>query len=207
MKKRVKMRQKILKCVSVSLAFLFLFSCITVNIYFPEAEVKKAAEEIVNEIVKEEGEKEKKDKKVQMMEMDQLSLSLGSSLSLLPTVYVQQETQVSTPKIRALQNAMAERRPKLKPFFSSGNIGEMNDGYIKIRDESGLNLKDKALLRNMVNDENNDRRNMYAEVAVAMEIDTSQISRIQKIFAQLWVKNAQQGWWIQKENGEWVKKQ
>ena len=207
MKKRVKMRQKILKCVSVSLAFLFLFSCITVNIYFPEAEVKKAAEEIVNEIVKEEGEKEKKDKKVQMMEMDQLSLSLGSSLSLLPTVYVQQETQVSTPKIRALQNAMAERRPKLKPFFSSGNIGEMNDGYIKIRDESGLNLKDKALLRNMVNDENNDRRNMYAEVAVAMEIDASQISRIQKIFAQLWVKNAQQGWWIQKENGEWVKKQ
>jgi len=134
-------------------------------------------------------------------------LSLGSSLSLLPTVYVQQETQVSTPKIRALQNAMAERRPKLKPFFSSGNIGEMNDGYIKIRDESGLNLKDKALLRNMVNDENNDRRNMYAEVAVAMEIDASQISRIQKIFAQLWVKNAQQGWWIQKENGEWVKKQ
>jgi uncharacterized protein YdbL (DUF1318 family) len=207
MKKRVKMRQKILKCVSASLAFLFLFSCITVNIYFPEAEVKKAAEEIVKEIVKEEGEKEKKDKKVQMMELDQLSLSLGSSSSLLPTVYVQQETQVSTPKIRALQNAMAERRPKLKPFFSSGNIGEMNDGYIKIRDESGLNLKDKALLRNMVNDENNDRRNMYAEVAVAMEIDASKISRIQKIFAQLWVKNAQQGWWIQKENGEWVKKQ
>lgn len=201
------MRQKILKCVSVSLAFLFLISCITVNIYFPEAEVKKAAEEIVNEIVKEEGEKEKKDKKVQMMELDQLSLSLGSSSSLLPTVYVQQETQVSTPKIRALQNAMAERRPKLKPFFSSGNIGETNDGHIKIRDESGLNLRDKALLRNLVNDENNDRRNMYAEVAVAMEIDASQISRIQKIFAQLWVKNAQPGWWIQKENGEWVKKQ
>lgn len=201
------MRQKILKCVSVSLAFLFLISCITVNIYFPEAEVKKAAEEIVNEIVKEEGEKEKKDKKFEMIELDQLSLSLGSSSSLLPTVYVQQETQVSTPKIRALQNAMAERRPKLKPFFSSGNIGETNDGYIKIRDESGLNLRDKALLRNLVNDENNDRRNMYAEVAVAMEINASQISRIQKIFAQLWGKNAQPGWWIQKENGEWVKKQ
>lgn len=201
------MRQKIPKCVSVSLVFLFLLSCITVNIYFPEAEVKKAAEEIVSEIVKEEGEKEKKDKKVQMMELDQMSLSLGSSSSLLPSVYAQQETQVSTPKIRALQNAMGERRPKLKPFFESGNIGETNDGFIKIRDESGLNLKDKALLRNLVNDENNDRRNMYAEVAVAQDIKASQIPRIQKIFAELWIREAQPGWWIQKENGEWVKKQ
>ena len=56
------MRQKTLKCVSASLAFVFLLSCITVNIYFPEAEVKKVAEEIVDEIRKDEGEKEKKDK-------------------------------------------------------------------------------------------------------------------------------------------------
>jgi len=201
------MRQKILKCVSVSLAFLFLLSCITVNIYFPEAEVKKAAEEIVDEIRKGEEEKDKKDKEWPMMELDQMSLSMGSSSSLLPTVYVQQETQVSTPKIRALKQSLKERFPKLKPFFDSGNIGETNDGFIKLRDESGLNLRDKALLRNLVNDENNDRRNMYAEVAVAMEIDASQISRIQKIFAQLWVKDAQPGWWIQNENGEWVKKQ
>ncbi|MDH5466700.1 MAG: YdbL family protein [Candidatus Aminicenantes bacterium] len=201
------MRLKSLKWISASLALLFLLSCITVNIYFPEAEVKKAAEEIVDEIRKGEEEKEKKDKKVQMMELDQMSLSLGSSSLLLPSVYAQQETQVSTPKIRALKQSLKERFPKLKPFFDSGNIGETNDGFIKLRDESGLNLKDKALLRNLVNDENNDRRNMYAEVAVAMEIDASQVSRIQKIFAQLWVKDAQPGWWIQKENGEWVKKQ
>ena len=202
------MKQKILKCVSVSLAFLFLLSCITVNIYFPEAEVKKAAEEIVGEIVKEEGGKEKKDKKVQMMELDQMSLSLGSSSSLVPSVFIQEDaTKVSTPKTRALQNAIRERRSKLKPFFESGNIGEKNDGFIEIRDESGLNLRDKALLRSLEKDENNDRRNLYAEVAAAKEIDSSQIPRIQKIFAQEWIKNAEPGWWVQKENGEWVKKQ
>jgi len=203
----VKMKQRILKCVSASLAFLFLFSCITVNIYFPEAEVKKTAEEIVNEIRKDEGEKEKKDKKIQVMGLDQMSLSLGTSSSLLPSVNAQQETQVSTPKIRALKQSMGERFPKLKPFFESGNIGEKNDGFIEVRDESGLNLRDKALLRSLEKDENNDRRNLYAEVATALDIQSSQISRIQKIFAQEWIKNAEPGWWIQKENGEWVKKQ
>ncbi len=48
---------------------------------------------------------------------------------------------------------------------------------------------------------------MYAEVARAMEIDASQIVKIQKIFAAQWIKKAESGWWIQKENGEWAKKQ
>ncbi len=201
------MRLKTLKCVSASLAFLFLLSCITVNIYFPEAEVKKVAEEIVDEIRKDEGEKEKKDKKIQVMDLDQMSLSLGSSSSLVPLVYAQQETEVSTPKIRALKQSMGERFAQLRPFFDSGKIGETNDGFIKIRDESGLNLKDKALLRNLERDENNDRKNLYSEVAVALEVQSSQISRVQKIFAQKWIETAKPGWWIQKESGEWVKKQ
>ena len=201
------MRSKSLKIVSASLFLLFLFSCLTINIYFPEAEVQKAAEEIVDEIRKEEEKKEKKDKDSQMMDMEQEMNSGGGSFTLVSSLYAQEATEVSTPKVRALKQSMKDRFPKLKPFFEKGNVGEGNDGFVKSRDESGLNLKDKAMLRNLVNDENNDRRNMYAEVAVAMEIDASQISRIQKIFAQLWVKDAQPGWWIQKENGEWVKKQ
>jgi len=189
------------------LFLLFLFSCLTINIYFPEAEVQKAAEEIVDEIRKEEEKKEKKDKDSQMMEMEQAMNSGGGSFSLVSSLYAQEETEVTTPKIRALQQSMKDRFPKLKPFFEKGNVGEGNDGFVKSRDESGLNLKDKAMLRNLVNDENNDRKNMYAEVARAKEIDASQIPRIQKIFAALWIKKAEAGWWIQKENGEWAKKQ
>ncbi len=202
------MRTKSLKIVSSSLFLLFLFSCLTINIYFPEAEVQKAAEEIVDEIRKEAEKKEKKDKDSQMIEMDQAISGGGGSFSLVSSLYAQEATEVTTPKIRALKQSIIDRYAKLKPFRDKGNVGEGNDGFVKIRDESGLNLKDKATLRNLVKDENNDRKNMYAEVARAMEIDASQIPKIQKAFAAQWIKKiALPGWWIQDEKGAWTKKQ
>jgi len=122
------MKLKTLKCVSASLVFLFFFSCITVNIYFPEAEVKKVAEEIVDEIRKDEGEKEKKDKKVQVMDLDQMSLSLGSSSSLVPSVYAQQETEVSTPKIRALNSLWEKDSPSSGRSLTAGTSERRTTG-------------------------------------------------------------------------------
>jgi uncharacterized protein YdbL (DUF1318 family) len=191
------MRLKPLKFVSISLTFLFLFSCLTINIYFPEAEVQKTADEIVKEIRKSEEEK-KEEKKI--------LVDRRSSFSLVTAAYAQEEVEVSTPKIRALKQSLKGRFQELRPFFSKGNIGETNDGSIQIRDESGLNLKEKAKLRNLVKDENNDRRNLYAEVAKALDVDPSQINRVRKIFAERWIKEARPGWWIQKEDGGWVKK-
>ncbi len=202
------MKLKSLKFVSASVLILFCFSCLTINIYFPEAEVQKAAEEIVNEIRKEAEEKEKKDKDALMTEIDPMMGSGGESFSLVPSPYAQEEvTEVTTPKIRALIQSMKERFPKIKPFFEKGNIGEGNDGFIHIRNETGLNLKEKSTLRSLHKEENNDRKNLYAEVAKAKDIKSSQIEKIQGVFAQKWIKEALPGWWIQEESGEWVKKQ
>jgi len=199
------MRLKSLKFASISLSFLFLFSCLTINIYFPEAEIRKEAEEIVKEIRKSEEEKKEDKKNVSGVGEAQKILSdRENSFSLIPAAYAQEE--VTNPKIRALKQSLSERFPKLRPFFDKGNIGETNDGFIQMRDESGLNLKEKALLRNLVKDENNDRRNFYAEYAKAKEIDPSQVNRVRKIFAERWINEAKVGWWIQKEDGEWIKK-
>jgi len=201
------MRLKHLKLASIIWSLLFLFSCLTINIYFPEAAVKKTADEIVEEIRKsEEKDKEKKGSGSQENKIKQVLFDRGSSFSLIPSAYAQEETEVSTPKIRALKQSLKERFPKLRPFFNRGNIGETNDGFIRIRDESGLNLKEKALLRNLEKEENNDRRSLYAQVARALDVDRSQIGRVQKIFAERWINNARPGWWIQEENGEWIKK-
>jgi hypothetical protein len=43
-------------------------------------------------------------------------------------------------------------------------------------------------------------------VAQALKIEASQIEKIQKIFADEWAKSAMAGWWIQQEDGTWVKK-
>lgn len=201
------MKLKSLKFASISLSFLFLVSCLTINIYFPEAEIQKTADEIVKEIRKSEEEKREEKKNVSDAGKAQKILSdRGNSFSLIPAAYAQEEVEVSTPKIRALKQSLKERFPKLRPFFDKGNVGETNDGFIRIRDESGLNLKEKALLRNLEKDENNDRRNLYSEIAKALDVDPSQIKKVWKIFAERWINEAKAGWWIQKEDGGWIKK-
>jgi uncharacterized protein YdbL (DUF1318 family) len=168
---------------------VFVLACITVNIYFPEATVKQAAAEIVDEIRKTEG--DKKD---------------PAPFSFVPAAYAQEATNVSTPAVRALKESMKARFAALKPYFDAGNIGESNKGLLEVRDEAGLALQAKGALRNLVKDENGDRTELYAEVAKALAIEASQIEKIQKIFAEEWAKSAAAGWWVQNEAGAWAKK-
>ena len=180
---------------------LFVLACITVNIYFPEATVKQAAAEIVDEIRKTDAEKKAPDAQAVLPEPQR-----APAFSLVPAAYAQEATNVSTPAIRALKDSMKARFTTLKPYFDAGNIGETNKGQIEVRDETGLNLQAKSALRNAVKDENADRSKLYAEVAKALNIEASQIEKIEKIFAVEWAKSAAAGWWVQNEDGTWVKK-
>ena len=114
---------------------------------------------------------------------------------------------MSTPKIRALKQSLREKEPLLLPFFDQVRIGEANDGFIQIRNEDNLSLKDKADLRRLIKEVNSDRESLYAEVASALGIEANQIPRIQKIFAKRWIENSRTGWWIQTDEGEWIRKQ
>jgi len=180
---------------------VFVLACITVNIYFPEATVKQAAAEIVEEIRKDDI-----GKKAPQAALELPALRGSSTFSLVPAAYAQEATTVSTPAIRALKESLKNRFALLKPYFEAGNIGETNTGLLEVRDESGLNLQAKAALRNLVKDENGDRAKLYAAVAQALKIEASQIEKIQKIFAAEWAKSAAAGWWIQQEDGTWAKK-
>jgi len=186
---------------AAAVGLLFILACITVNIYFPEATVKQAAAEIVDEIRKTDAEK-KAPEAVSLLSGPQA----GPSFSLVPAAYAQEATSVSTPAIRALKESMKGRFPTLKPYFDAGNVGESNKGPLEVRDEAGLALQAKAALRNAVKDENADRTKLYAEVAKALNIEASQVEKIQKIFAEEWAKSAQPGWWVQNEAGAWAQK-
>jgi uncharacterized protein YdbL (DUF1318 family) len=159
--------------------------------------LQKTAEEIVDEVRKSGQEGKKKEEK---------SVS-QSAFSLIPAVYAQEEETVSTPKIRALKQSLKDKEPLLKPFFDQGHIGEANNGMIQIRSEEGLSLKDKAELRRLTKEVNSERETLYAEVAKALNIEESQVPRIQKIFARRWIENSPPGWWIQNDDGEWIRKQ
>ncbi len=186
---------------AAAVGLLFVLACITVNIYFPEATVKQAAAEIVDEIRKTEGEKKGPEASFRPP-----ALREAGPFTLVPAAFAQEATSVSTPAIRALKESMRNRFPSLKPYFDAGNVGETNKGWLEVRDEAGLNLQAKAALRNAVRDENADRTKLYAEVAKALAIEANQIEKIQKIFAEEWAKSAAVGWWVQKEDGAWAKK-
>jgi uncharacterized protein len=186
---------------AAAVGLTLILACITVNIYFPEATVKKTAEEIVDEIRKQEAKKE-----------GAAALSPAAPcprtrrFSLVASAYAQEATTVSTPAIRALKEAMKKRFADLKPYFAGGSIGEGNTGLVDVRDEAGLGLQAKAALRKLVKAENEDRTRLYAEVSKALNIEASQVLRVQKIFAESWIASAAPGWWVQQEDGKWVRK-
>ncbi|NLH75568.1 MAG: YdbL family protein [Acidobacteria bacterium] len=186
---------------AAAVGLLFVLACITVNIYFPEATVKQAAAEIVDEIRKTEGEKKAPEAAAALPARRE-----AGPFTLVPAAFAQEATGVSTPAIRALKESMKARFPLLKPYFDAGQIGETNNGLLDVRDEAGLNLQAKAALRNAVRDENGDRTKLYAEVAKALNIEAGQVEKIQKIFAEEWAKSAAPGWWVQGADGAWAKK-
>jgi len=196
------MRKRYALASGAALAAICALACITVNIYFPEATVRQTAQEIVDEIQKKAVEKAGEEA---IKQLSAMSVEVG--FSLVPAAYAQQETTVSNPAIRALKETIADHLAALMPSFASGNVGLTNKGLVKIREEAGLNLQAKAALRKLVNEDNGDRMKLYEEVAKALNIEASQVERIQKIFAENWIKNARPGWWVQKEDGAWIKRE
>ena len=180
---------------------VLILACITVNIYFPEAEVKAAASQIESEIQKEAAAKAGQEpvKKIAV-------LPPAAAFTLVPALCAQEETTVSNPAIRALKDQSASNLAALMPYFNAGNVGLTNNGLVEIRDEGSLSLQGKGTLRKLVKDDNDVRMKLYAEVAKALNIEAGQIAKVQKIFADSRIAAAQAGWWIQKEDGSWAKK-
>jgi uncharacterized protein YdbL (DUF1318 family) len=195
------MRSKGTALTAFAASCVLALACITVNVYFPEAAVKQAAGEIVQEVRHQDTTAKPPAEPVKKQ-----TLSRAAGFSFVPAAFAQQETTVSAPTIRAIKDSLKQRFPTLKPFYDAGNIGENNSGFVEVRNDGSLSLKDKATLRDLVRDENSDRTKLYAEVAKALNIDQSQVGRVQKLFAQSWIDNAATGWWIQKDTGEWSRK-
>lgn len=179
---------------------LGITACVTVNIYFPAAEVEKAAEKIVDDVYGlDNGES-------QNGTSDQSAWTMFVAWLEPTSAWAQDATTVSNAAIRGLKETIAKNHQKLKPFYQQGSVGVTKDGYLEVRDTSGLNLGQVATLRKLVNDDNEARRQLYREVAAALDLNTSQVSKVEDIFARQWRDKAFSGWLVQQDNGSWVKK-
>lgn len=184
------------------IALLLTFACVTVNVYFPAAEVQQAADRIVGEV---HGQNSPQDS-TQTDEQSLLWRQLRSISFFQQEAYAEADINVSTPNIRALKDSIKKRFEDLKPLFDKGVIGETKDGEIAVRSVEGLSLREKADVNRLVKAENADRAALYAEIAKANNLSPDTVSDISQLFANSWRKDADKGWWIQKDNGDWVKK-
>ncbi|WP_244147371.1 DUF1318 domain-containing protein [Desulfovermiculus halophilus] len=185
----------------VGLALLLgLGACVTVNIYFPAAEVEKAAERIVDDVYGQDR------NETGGGGGDQSALQRFLAWLGPDTAWAQEVTSVSNAAIRGLKQTIADNHQKLLPFYRQGAVGIDKDGYLEIRNTQELNLGQVAALRKTVAKDNEARRQLYREVAAALQLDPSNVSRVEEIFARQWREKASAGWWIQKDDGSWSRK-
>jgi uncharacterized protein YdbL (DUF1318 family) len=113
---------------------------------------------------------------------------------------------VSNAAIRGLKDQISQRHRELLPFYQQGQVGITRDGFLEVRGTSGLGLPQVATLKRLVDADNAARRQLYDEVAKALNLKPEQVSQIRTIFAKQWRDKAQAGWEVQADDGTWGRK-
>jgi len=85
-------------------------------------------------------------------------------------------------------------------------VGINKDGFLETRDTSGLSLQQVAALKRLVDADNAARRQLYQEVAKALNLKPDQVPQVRQIFAKQWRDKADPGWAVQADNGQWGRK-
>lgn len=174
-------------------------ACVTVNIYFPAAEVSRAADEIVEDVYDSAEEEKAKPQGALSGVADMLAVLL-----LPATAHAQEATTVSNAAIRGLKERIAKNHKQLAPYYASGNVGIARDGSLDLRGTDGLSVAQVAGLKRLVAADNDLRADLYAEVARAL--NTDEVGKVRAVFADTWRAKAQSGWWVQGDDGSWSRK-
>jgi hypothetical protein len=97
-----------------------------------------------------------------------------------------------------IKKHMAERKPRIEALKKAGSIGENKAGYL----EAMKNVKLEDADQKLIDDENKDRKAVYAAVA---KKEGSTVDHVGEIRAKQIRSKAAVGEFIQNEDGTWVK--
>lgn len=198
-----------LAVLAVTATLLVLSACVTINVYFPAAQVEQAAREFVDKVIGDELPGERPPVRDESSSIDAGNGARSFSLLSLfiSEAHAQQQPDITirTPAIQAIQSRMAQRFDStLRAHFDSGALGFGGDGLVVVRDASQVPLKDRAAVNQAVAEDNRDRNAVYREIAVANNHPEWE-DRIRETFARQWIERAKGGWWYQ-EGGSWKQK-
>ncbi len=201
--------------IKIVLAGLFfvLVSCavITVNIYFPEKDVKEAYKALEKELMVPDTKKDEK-----KPEGNPRSFL---NFEIITPAYAQEsgladklsEMMKKMPDVVNAYKEMGARIADIDRLRDGGAVGEGKDGLLVVR-EGTLSNGDKKL----IDQENQNRKTVMNGMAKAMlrtNREKENEATLKKVmpqaveyFASLRRDSAKKGWWIQDASGNWVKK-
>ena len=205
--------KKRMKLIVLGLSII-IASCavITVNIYFPEKDVKEAYKSLEKELMTPGG---KNGEQTSPVNKPESSLRF----EFVSSAYAQEAGQADkiaemVKKMPDVVNAyrdMGARIGDTDRLRDSGAVGESKDGMLVLR-EGTLSPQDKKI----VEMENENRRTVIKGMTKAIirinrqpdnEENMNQLMpQATEQFAAIRRDSAKKGWWIQAESGNWAKK-
>lgn len=190
-------------------SFVFVAACVTINVYFPAAEVESAAEKIVKDVLSDDRTSDKSDDQSSVInnhQINRIAQHFNPLNWIIPTAHAQVDITLSSPAISELTAKLKDRfNNSLKTHLNSNVVGFSNDGLVEIVDASNLGLKDRQALKKVVADENRDRLALYREMAIANNHPEWE-EQITEAFVKQWIAQAKPGWSYQNAANEWVTK-
>lgn len=208
--------------VSVFCALLAACAFITVNVYFPEKDVKKAYKSLDEMLLKqggasgdgedaEPGKTTKPDSQpVSMYRGGEFGISLAADAFAQEDISDELTAEVARmPEVQKAYSEMKARLPQLNELRDSGVVGEGSAGNVVLVDKA------KAGNQGLIDAENANRKTVINAMAKAILKLTGQPESDQTLkqargkaartFAAAKQEEAKPGWLIQ-SNGNWVRK-
>ncbi|MFZ3138572.1 MAG: DUF1318 domain-containing protein [Thermodesulfovibrionales bacterium] len=201
-----------IKFLPTAIFFIFV-SCavITVNIYFPEKDVKEAYKTLEKELM---GTDQKTDEKKPAGKPES-----SIRFEMVPSAYAQEsgiseklsDLMKKMPDVVNAYKEMGARIADIDRLRDSGVVGEANNGLLIVR-EGTLSSGDKSLI-DMENENRKSVMNGMAKAMLRANRDRENEENLKKVtpqaveyFASLRRDSAKKGWWIQDASGNWSKK-
>lgn len=200
------------------LFFMVMISCavITVNIYFPEKDVKEAYKALEKELMTPgKGERDKPQegkpgtKPESSIKFEMVASAYAQEAGLSEKIA---EIVKKMPDVVNAYKEMGARIANIDKVRDSGAVGEGNNGMLVVRDEKLLGPDDKRLITM----ENENRRTVINGMTKAIirinrvpenEQNLKQVMpQAVEQFAAIRRDTAKKGWWIQDPYGNWNRK-
>ncbi|SNB47293.1 DUF1318 domain-containing protein [Geobacter sp. DSM 9736] len=199
---------------------------ITVNVYFPEKDVKQAYKSLDEMLLKQgdsqEGAQpgtgsgngaEGENKPQSWLLYKGVSLFLVTEAHAEEPVADQLAIEISSmPEVLKAYDEMKERLSLMDRLRESGAVGETKQGLVSVRDKGKLGGNQAA-----VEAENSNRKTIITAMAKAIlklnkqPQDSAALNQVlgkaAASYASTKQEEAKTGWWIELQNGRWVQKQ